>query len=101
MAGISAQNLLFDRRITVEISVATVASVCSALCAAISACGDANVKNGSYGGIRPLAMSSFADRAGLVEVNVARAASGKGLRPQLDGVRRQVGVNGAAVEVSG
>ena len=44
---------------------------------------------------------SFADRSGLVEVNVARATSGEGLRPQLDRVRRQVGINGAAVEVSG
>jgi len=34
-----------------------------------------------------------ADRAGLVKVNVDRAGSGKGLRPQLD-----VGINGTGLE---
>src|SRR5712691_5102703 len=43
----------------------------------------------------------FADRSSLVEVNVARATSGENLRPQLDGVRRQVGINGVAVRVGG
>src|SRR6266699_890215 len=43
----------------------------------------------------------FADRSSLVEVNVARAASGENLRSQLDGVRRQVGINGVAVQVGG
>src|SRR5438132_9056161 len=46
---------------------------------------------------------SFADRPGLVEVDVARAAcpSGQCLRLQLGGVRRQVGIDGVAVEVGG
>jgi len=45
--------------------------------------------------------ASFADRSGLVEVRVARAAAGEDLRPQLHGIGRQVGVNAAAVEVGG
>jgi hypothetical protein len=44
---------------------------------------------------------SFADRSGLVEVHVAHATAGEALRPQLDGVRRQVRIDSAAVEVRG
>src|SRR2546427_10574992 len=45
--------------------------------------------------------ASFADRSSLVEVDVGRATSGEDLRPQLAGVHRQVGINGAAVQVGG
>jgi hypothetical protein len=48
-----------------------------------------------------LGEASFADGSGLVKVNVAYAASAEGFCRQLDGVRSQAGINGAAVEVSG
>src|SRR5438309_9604642 len=48
---------------------------------------------------RGSAKALFADRSSLAAVNVARATSGEDLRPQLDGVRRQVGINGVAIQV--
>ena len=44
---------------------------------------------------------SFADRFGLVEVQIAHTTAGEALRPQLDGVRRQVRIDRAAVESVG
>src|SRR5437870_4088631 len=49
----------------------------------------------------PVSERSFADRSGLVEIHVTRATSGEDLRRQLDGVRRQVRINAAAIEVGG
>src|SRR5438876_4274641 len=49
----------------------------------------------------PVSERSFADRSGLVEIHVTLATSGEYLRRQLDGLRRQVGINAAAVEVGG
>src|SRR2546426_12373191 len=49
----------------------------------------------------PVSERSFADRSGLVEIHVTRATSGEDLRRQLDGVRRQVRINAAAVEIGG
>ena len=48
-----------------------------------------------------LSEASFADGSSLVKVNVAHAAFAEGFCRQLDGVRSQAGINGAAVEVSG
>ncbi len=48
-----------------------------------------------------LGEASFADGSSLVKVNVAHAAFAEGFCRQLDGVRSQAGINGAAVEVSG
>src|SRR2546426_6714166 len=53
------------------------------------------------GPVIPVSERSFADRSGLVEIHVTRATSGEDLRRQLDGVRRQVRINAAAVEVGG
>src|SRR5436309_16139078 len=49
----------------------------------------------------PVSERSFADRSGLVEIHVTRATSGEDLRRQLDGVRRQVRINAAAIAVGG
>jgi hypothetical protein len=43
----------------------------------------------------------FADRSGLIEISEARTTFGENLRPQLDRVCAQIGVNGLAVEVAG
>ena len=43
----------------------------------------------------------FADRSRLIEISEARTTFGKNLRPQLDRVCAQIGVNGLAVEVAG
>ena len=48
-----------------------------------------------------LGEASFADGSSLVKINVAHAAFAEGFCRQLDGVRSQAGINGAAVEVSG
>src|SRR3989454_7776384 len=53
------------------------------------------------GPVIPVSERSFADRSGLVEIHVTLATSGEDLRRQLDGVRRQVRINAAAVEVGG
>ena len=52
-------------------------------------------------GVIAVSGCSFADRFGLVEILVTRATLGEDLRRQLDGVRRQVRINAAAVEVGG
>ena len=43
----------------------------------------------------------FADRSRLIEISEARTTFGKNLRPQLDRVCAQIGINGLPVEVAG